>query len=73
VQSEFADDVSELPVGPVFTGQRNKNNQTSIRLVILVRLTSEDGTHREFRNVVGKLTLHIVQLPNNQETTLISR
>jgi hypothetical protein len=25
VRSEFADDVSELPVGPTFTGQRNKN------------------------------------------------
>jgi hypothetical protein len=32
VRSEFTNDVSELPVGPIFTGQTN----------------SQDGTHREF-------------------------
>jgi hypothetical protein len=58
VQSEFTDEVSELPVGTIFTGQMK---------------TSEDGTHREIRNVVGKLASHIVQKPKNQETIFISR
>jgi hypothetical protein len=37
-------------------------------LVILVHLTNEDGAHREFRNVVGKLVPHIVQKLKNKET-----
>jgi hypothetical protein len=44
VRSEFTDDVLELPVGPIFT----------------VHLASEDGAHREFRNVIGKFTSYIV-------------
>jgi hypothetical protein len=46
VRSEFTDDVSKLTVGP------NK--------VILINLTSEYGTHSEFRNVVGKFVSDIV-------------
>jgi hypothetical protein len=40
-------------------------------LVILVQLTSEDGAHMEFRNVVGKLASYIVQKPKNQETDYV--
>ena len=31
-------------------------------------VTIEDGTHSGFRNVVGKLTLHTVQKPQNQKS-----
>lgn len=44
VRSEFTDDVSELTVGPVFTGHMNKNKRIGCFL-IFVPLTSEDGTH----------------------------
>jgi hypothetical protein len=58
VRDEFTDDVSEHPVGPIFTGQPT-------HLVILVHLTSDYGTQREFRNVVGKLASHMAQKPQN--------
>jgi hypothetical protein len=59
VQSEFTDDVSEFTLGPIFTGNKNKNNQTS--RLLLIHVTSKDGTHDEFQNVVSKLASHIVQ------------
>jgi hypothetical protein len=46
----------------------NKNNT-----IIFVHVTSEDGIHREFRNVVGKFASRIVQKPRKQETVLFSR
>ena len=30
-------------------------------LVVVIHMTSEDGTHSRFRNVVSKLASHIVQ------------
>jgi hypothetical protein len=45
----------------------------STHLVILIHLTSEDGSHREFQNVVGKLASHIMQKPINQEKVFISQ
>jgi hypothetical protein len=44
----------------LFTGRTDKN---------CVR--SEDGIHREFRNIVGKLASHIVQKPQKRETIII--
>jgi hypothetical protein len=60
-------------MGPTFTGQMNNLIHLIGQLVKNVQLTSEDGTHRYFRNVVGKFASHIVQRPRNQETVLISR
>jgi hypothetical protein len=34
-------------------------------------MTIEDGTHSSSRNVVGKLTLHTVQKPQNQKSVFI--
>jgi hypothetical protein len=34
-------------------------------------MTSQDGTHSSFQNVIGKFTLHAVQKPQNQKTTVI--
>ena len=36
------------------------------------RITSEDGTHSGFRNVVSKFTSHTVQKPQNQKTTTLT-
>ena len=33
-------------------------------------MTSEDGTHSSFQNVVSKFTLHSVQKPQNQNTEI---
>ena len=58
----------------------NKNNQTDRLhpymqdrmqlkgLVILVSLTSEDGTQSKLKNVVSILDLHTVKNPQNQKT-----
>jgi hypothetical protein len=59
VRSESTDDVSEITVGPNFTGQK------AARLVILIYMTSEDETRNYFRNVVRKLASNIVQKPKN--------
>ena len=59
VQGEFTDGVSETAVGPIFT-------------FAFLLITSEDGPHSGFRNIVGKFTSHIVQKPPNQKTTSIS-
>ena len=58
-EPKTTDDVSEITVGPNFTGHK------AARLVILIHMTSEDGTHNYFRNVVRKLASHIVQKPKN--------
>jgi hypothetical protein len=36
-------------------------------------MTIKDGTHSGSRNVVGKLTLHNVQKPQNQKSVFIPR
>ena len=36
-------------------------------------MTTEDGTHRSFRNVVGKFASHTVQQPKNKITIFIPR
>ena len=36
-------------------------------------MTIEDGTHSGSWNVVGKLTLHTVQKPQNRESIFITR
>jgi hypothetical protein len=48
VCTEFTDDVSELPVGPIFTLVKCSFDMCDV------------GTHWEFRNVVSKLDFHIV-------------
>jgi hypothetical protein len=53
---EFTDGILELSVGSIFIGQ-----------MILVQLTSEGGTHREFRNVVGKFASPIMQNPKTRK------
>jgi hypothetical protein len=58
VRHEFADDVSETAVGPIFSGR-----ELEFSLLLMI---SEDGTHSGFRNVVGKLMSHTVQKPQNQ-------
>jgi hypothetical protein len=36
-------------------------------------MTTEHGTHSSSRNVIGKLTLHTVQNPENQKSVFITR
>jgi hypothetical protein len=42
-------------------------------LFLFLLMTSDDGTHSSFRNVVGKFTSHTVHKPRSQKTVFYSR
>jgi hypothetical protein len=59
VRGKFTDKVSETAVGPFFTG-----HEKECEFAVLL-MTSEDGTHSGFRNLVGNFTMLTVQNPKN--------
>jgi hypothetical protein len=65
VRSELTSNVSETVVGSIFT-----IGTLLLCSFAFLLMTSEDGTHSGFRNVVSKFTSQTVQKPQNQKSNI---